>query len=153
MSNARYVATVAATDPLAAIFTPAQATLWELDVTKSNRIVYKPVCTGKLEDIAKLAEELNAANSKEAKAEPVVIEPGEVKVTVGNPTEKPGDAMTTVARSASEYRSMRPGWEPLWIHGELERALAAVDAGRMNLVAFKNTIRAVEIQMREDVPK
>lgn len=145
MSNARYVATVATTDPLSAIFTPAQATLWELDVTKgSKRVYYKPVCTGKLEDVAKLAEELNAANEPKAEAVQTEADKEDPEATVGIPT---------VGEGARQAPHMRPGWEPLWILQELNNSLTLVNEGKINLVAFKNRIAKIEEQMMEDIPK
>lgn len=133
-------------------FGPAVGKLHKLEVDKNGHIFYVPIADGKIGELAKLAEELNAANEPMAEtasaepvtAEPVTFGPGEVQFTVGIPT---------VEESAKQAPHMRPGWEPLWILRELNQSLSLVNEGKINLVVFKNRIAKIEEQMMEDIPK
>lgn len=150
MSNPKYIATQNQVDVLTGIFSQPEGQLWELDVYKSY-IIYKPVAKGSLLEIAKLADGLNSHDEAEAD---VKVEEGpaikyetvsaESELIVGEPT---------VAESARQAPSMRPGWEPLWILQELNNSLSLVNEGKINLVAFKNRIAKIEEQMMEDIPK
>lgn len=123
-------------------FGPALGKLHRLEVDKSFHVYYVPIAEGKVGELAKLAEELNAATEVEAAVTEMAKEAPQE--TVGIPT---------VSEAARQAPHMRPGWEPLWILQELNQSLTLVNEGKINLVAFKNRIAKIEEQMMEDIPK
>jgi hypothetical protein len=119
--------------------------LWKLADNKwardKNLIYYDQIAEGKLEDLAKLAQEMNQAMEPKAETAKVEEEP---KVSVGIPT---------VVESVQQSPYLRPGWEPLWLLGELERTLELSNGGKINLPQFRHHIESIVRQMKEDIPK
>lgn len=126
-------------------FGPSVGRLHKLEVDKNFHVYYVPVAEGKVGELAKLAEELNAAGEREAMAERVEVKE-DPEASVGIPTQ--GDPGPT---DGTSY--MRPGWEPMWILQELNQALTLASEGKINLVDFKKRIAKIKEQMMEDTPK
>lgn len=122
-------------------FGPVQGKLHKLEVDKNCHIFYVQIATGKLADLTKLAELLNSALEPMAETAKVEEEP---KVSVGIPT---------VVESVQQSPYQRPGWEPLWLLGELERTLELSNGGKINLPQFRHHIESIVRQMKEDIPK
>jgi hypothetical protein len=124
MSRSEYVVTrngSASNTPSLFDFSAGVGKLHKLEVDKNGHVFYVPIADGKIGELAKLAEELNAVNepiAETAQAEPARWERGE---TVGNPTEP--------EESPAE-----------WTVRQVALLLELADSGKMNLVDFKNRV-------------
>lgn len=129
-------------------FGPAIGKLHKLEVDKNFHVFYVPIADGKVGELAKLAEELNAASEQEAVAERVEVKEGPDSIDATPLLDVESVGIPTVQ---STY--MRPGWEPMWILNSLEQLLDLVNEGKLNLVDFKRGITGIKDQMLEDIPK
>lgn len=103
--------------------------LWKLSDNKwardKNLIYYDQIAEGKLEDLAKLAQEMNSAGEMEAAVAEMKEEPRIEYETVSVKSELI-DGIPTV---------------PRWIVENIKRDVELADAGKINLVEFIGRVR------------